>query len=373
MPNSSDNLLYEVALSLVPGVGAVTARQLISYGGNAEAVWQMPKAKLLKIPQVGPHIARQMEAADYLTQAGRIIDEARKQKVELLSYSSAQYPKRLLHIPDAPLVLYYKGTADLNALRTVAIVGTREATAYGKLFVEKLIQDLLPYKPVIISGLAYGIDIAAHRESLRQGLTTIGIMANGIDIVYPALHKNTAQEMLQAGGLLTENPFGTKPDAARFPARNRIIAGMADAVVVVEARNKGGAIITAKVANDYHKEVFALPGNINQPASQGCNELIKTHQANLITEGQDLVMMLRWQNPTSQTNQSQTMRLPLTQLTPLEQQIISFLRSKPARKALLDELIQHTGLTLPQLSSLLLSLELQGVLCALPGQSYELL
>jgi DNA processing protein len=253
-----------LALHFIPGIGDYTLRQLISYSGSAEKVFKTPKGKLLKIPGIGAVTADSIRNGKSFRRAEKEIKKAEQEDVELLFFTDKKYPSRLKSIADAPSLLYVKGQVDLENSKTVGIVGTRKATDYGKNCVEELIEGLKPHQTLIVSGLAYGIDIQAHKQAVKHGLPTVGIMGSGIDVIYPAAHKETAKKMLSNGGLITENPFGTNPDAHNFPARNRIIAGLSDALVVVEAAEKGGALITAEISNSYNKDVFAFPGNIGQ-------------------------------------------------------------------------------------------------------------
>src|SRR5690606_16227964 len=209
-------------------------------------------------------------------------------------YTDKNYPTRLKQINDAPSLLYVKGNVDFENQKMVAIVGTRKATEYGKRCVEDLVAELVPHRATIVSGLAYGIDIHAHKQAVKNDLPTFGVMGSGMDIIYPSAHKETAKKMFANGGLITEHPFGTKPDAHNFPARNRIVAALSDAVIIVEAAAKGGALITADIANSYNKDVFAMPGNLRQSHSAGCNNLIKSNRAHLLTSVKDLEYIMNW-------------------------------------------------------------------------------
>jgi len=367
--------LAEIALSLIEGVGGATGRQLISYGQSAEAVFQMPVAKLLKIPQIGEVLANRISQAEakVWVEAEKQVAWAEKLGVQCIPYFDERYPAMLKQAPDAPLILYQMGASAWQRPRTIAIVGTRQATNYGKDFVASFIRDLMPYQPVVVSGLAYGIDIAAHRACLAHQITTVAVLANGLDKVYPPQHHATAQQIVQQhGALLSESPLGTKPDAARFPARNRIIAGLVEAVVVVEAKPEGGAIITAEIANSYDREVFALPGSIHQETSAGCNHLIKTHQARLLTDVRDLVYILNWDKPVAPQNTQATLAFDLDTLGEAEQQVVKHLAKQPQQIILLDDLSWALQMPTAALSALLLQLELQGWVKTLPGKQYAL-
>ncbi|MCU0446481.1 MAG: DNA-processing protein DprA [Microscillaceae bacterium] len=371
----SEFSLYEIALTLIDNVGSVTAKQLISYSGSAEAVFKLTEGKLLKIPQVGIYTGKAIvqQGTEALKQAEKIIEQAIKNEVKILNYYDAQYPSRLKSLYDSPLILYYKGVANLNHPKMIGIVGTREATDYGKTITEQIVEGLRSHNPLIISGLAYGIDVMAHRASLKHQLGTIGVMASGLDIIYPLTHQKIAWQMAEEnGGLLSENPFGTKPDAMRFPARNRIIAGLADALIVVEAKSKGGALITAEFANNYHKDVFAVPGNLTQKSSEGCNWLIRNHQANLFTSVIDLEYYLKWD--ASKPSASPQMQLNFAELglSTSEKQIWEALKNAPANTMTLDEIGTRLQMSVAQINADLLNLELLGLIKALPGKKFGL-
>ncbi|OON69482.1 DNA-processing protein DprA [Hymenobacter sp. CRA2] len=371
MNNTSTNpdFLSEVALTLLPGVGPLVTRQLIAYLGSAQNVLDAPPAKLLKVPGVGPALVNVLRnAAPALRQAEQMLRRAEKDGVQLLYYTRPDYPARLRPVPDAPALLYYQGTADLNAPRTLAVVGTRQATDYGREQTEKLIKGVAPYQPLIVSGLAYGIDIVAHRAALQEGLPTIGVMATGLDIIYPAAHRRTAEKMLEQGGLLTEFPFGTQPDKYNFPARNRIIAGLTDATVVVEAAKKGGALITAELAQDYNREVLAVPGRLDQPASEGCNHLIRNQQAVIYTGPQDVEQLLNWDGALQPTPAAPS--LNPADFSPDEFRLLEVLLAHKEKQ--IDELSWQAQLPINQVSTLLLGLEFRGVVRALPGKKFAL-
>lgn len=371
MNNSS---LYSIALNLVDKVGGVKARQLLSYCGSAEAVFSTPKAKLLKIPMVGDKIVSLIMQKDILQQAEAEVKKAEKQGVKIVAYTDAHYPIRLKQYADAPFVFYIKGNVNLNAERAVAIVGTRAATEYGKTFTEELVKELKPYQPLIVSGLAYGIDIAAHQASLKYGLPTIGVMASGIDVIYPATHQGTARQMTQQqGGIMTEARFGMQPDARKFPARNRIIAALADAVVVVEAKASGGALITANIANDYHKDVFAVPGDIHRKTSEGCNNLIKQHKAHLMTAAKDIAYIMNWEVDGKNKSAQQSLLFNALPEHPEEKEIVVLLQKQPNQTLSLDEISWKLKMPLSKVSATLLSLELQGYLKSLPGKKFTLI
>jgi DNA processing protein len=360
-----------LALHSLSGVGDYLLKQLVSYCGSAEQVFKTPKGKLLKIPGVGEVTAESIRTGKTFEKAEKEMAKAEKSNTEILFYTDKKYPHRLKQIEDAPALVYFQGNANLNHPKTVAIVGTRQATSYGKGIVEQIIKDLVPHQPLIISGLAYGIDIHAHKQSLKNNLSTIGIMGSGMDVIYPSAHKDTAKKMLEQGGLLTENNFGTKPDAHNFPARNRIIAGMSDALIVVEAAEKGGALITAEIANTYNKDVFAVPGSIGETYSEGCNKLIRTNKANLFSSVKDLEYIMNWSAENVEAKRIKPAQIDLGQFEPDEQIVIKVLQEKNA-SVMIDELTIKTSLSPSLLASLLLNLEFKNVVKSLPGKRFGL-
>lgn len=358
-----------MALHMVPGVGDVLIKQLVSHCGSAQQVFRQSKARLLNIPGIGIITADAIEQGKTFYSAEREFRKAESEDTRVLFFTDKAYPARLKNLDDAPTLLYVKGNINLNPLKVVAIVGTRQATTYGKAQVEHLIEDLAPHQALIVSGLAYGIDIHAHKLALRHGLPTLGVLGSGMDIIYPSGHQDTARKMVNQGGLVTENHFGTKPDAHNFPARNRIIAGLCDALIVVEAAQKGGALITAEIANSYNKDVFAIPGNLGQTYSEGCNKLIKINKASLITSVKDLEYLMNWNLP-GDLPQSQLV-LDLPQFEEDEQRIIDVLHQRKG-PMMIDEISLRTGMGQGILASLLLTLEFKNTVMSLPGKMYQL-
>lgn len=359
-----------LALHFVPGIGDFLVKQLVSYCGSATAVFKMTKGKLMKIPGIGETSATAIRTHQPFKEAEDELKRAQKENVQIFFYLDQGFPQRLKLFDDCPSILYLKGHVDINAKKTVGIVGTRQATVYGKEVVENLVDGLVPYQPLIISGLAYGIDIHAHKQALKNNLPTLGVMGSGIDIIYPAAHRETAHKMLDNGGLVSENPFGTKPDAHNFPARNRIIAALADALVVVEAAERGGALITAEIANNYNKDVFAVPGAIGQVYSEGCNKLIKINKAHLITGVKDIAYIMNWNvdKPAAKTGGDQ---LNLALYDADEQCVLALLKGKNGPMAI-DELSRKSSLSPSVLASLLLNLEFKDAVRSMPGKLYKL-
>lgn len=359
-------MLYNVAIGLVPKVGDKLTKYLISYLGSAENVFKANKKKLMSVPGIGSGVADEiLNSKEILLKAEEIIKTAEKSNAQILFYTDANYPKRLKELADAPTLLYYNGSANLNAARTISIVGTRNASEYGKAITEKIVSELASYNVVVISGLAYGIDIAAHKACIKHGVPTIGVMGSGLDIIYPAQHKKTAEEMIANGGLLTENTFGVKPDAPRFPERNRIIAGLGDALIVVETAEKGGTLITAEIAYSYNKEIYAVPGNLGVKSSEGSNKLIVQQKAQIFLSVEQIVNDLHWNSDYQQPSKPN-----LPELT--DEELIIYNCILKNNEILIDDLAWKTQINISKLSSILLTMEFQGILKPLPGKRIKL-
>lgn len=362
-------LLHQIALSCLPGIGSVLARNLLSFCGDAEGVFQLKSRQLAQIPGIGPKtipLFKDYSAA--LRRAEQELNFIDKYKIKTFFLTDADYPKRLRNCADAPVILYFKGNADLNVPRVLSIVGTRNATDYGKEICKTLIEDIKVHQPLIVSGLAYGIDSHAHKESLKCELATVGVLAHGLDRIYPAQHRNMAEKMLECGGLITEFMSGTIPDRENFPKRNRIIAGLSDLTIIVEANIKGGALITAELANSYNRDVFAYPGRVNDEFSQGCNFLIKTNRANLMTKVSDLEYIMGWTRNAELVQQGQ-LSLPID-LTADEQIIANVLLAKGSLG--IDDLAILTGFQQSRLVVTVLGMEMQGTILSLPGKVYKI-
>ena len=363
----NDDIFYQVALTLIPKVGAVTARNLMSYCGGARAVFEATEKELKGVPGIGAQLLHNIRNSDALFMAERELDFIEAHGIQVLFYTDPGYPQRLRHLPDSPPLLYYKGNADLNAKRTVAIVGTRRPSPQGVHFCEELVEGLKPYNATVVSGLAFGIDIAAHRACIANEVPTVGCVAHGLERIYPAQHTYSALEMIENGGLLSEYPSQTKPDRERFPMRNRIIAGLCDALIVVETQRQGGSMISAKMANDYHRDVFAVPGRIRDRSSAGCNLLIKSHRANLLENVDDLAYVMRWEKSDVQQG---IQRELFPDLTPGEETIVALLKQQDLLPV--DQISAATQQSNSELAALLLGLEFKGVVRTLPGKRYTL-
>ncbi len=367
-------LLYNIALTLIPGVGDVLAKNLISYCGSAQAIFRSPKQKLVKIPGVGAKIAQAISGQNVLERAEAEIEFIEKNNIEPIFYLDDAYPVRLKHCHDSPILLYYKGNADLNRSHVISIVGTRKASAYGKIVCEQIVEALSAYQVLIVSGLAYGIDICAHKAALRQQMDTIGVLGHGLDRIYPYRHNEDARKMIMQGGLLTEFPSQTKPDRENFPRRNRIVAGMSDATLVIETAKKGGAMITAHIAHSYNRDVFAIPGRIKDGLSAGSNQLIKSNIAALVESVEDIVYAMGWEQPATADipagEGQQLQKSLLLNMSQEEKNILEIL--KDHADAGIDEIIFRSQMSTSTVASVLLNLECSGIIKALPGKRYQL-
>ncbi|MCZ4244322.1 DNA-processing protein DprA [Pedobacter punctiformis] len=360
--------LHKIALTFIKTVGPATAKNLLAYCGSAENVFSATKRQLLQVPGVGEKTVEAILGTNALKRAEEELEFVEKHGIEVLFFSDENYPKRLKNCFDSPILLYFKGKADLNHKRIVSVVGTRNATAYGKALCQQLIETLTAYNVLVVSGLAYGIDVSAHKECIHNQIPTIGVLGHGLDRLYPKAHKSVAQNMVLNGGLLTEFPILTNPDRQNFPQRNRIIAGMSDVTVIVEASKKGGALITAEIANSYNKDVYAFPGRTNDAFSEGCNFLIKTNRAGLINHARDLIYYLGWDDEISEKKPRLQTTLQLD-LTPNEQKVVDVLQQ--GQKAI-DELAIELDIQQSKLAIVVLTLEMQGIIVSLPGKIYKM-
>jgi DNA processing protein len=364
MPN---DLLYRIALTLIPNIGCVHAKTLLEHFQDAESIFKASVKKLSLVENIGEVKAKAIKSFNDFSQAEEEIEFIEKYKIQPLFITDYGYPKRLLNCYDPPTLLYYRGNADLNSSKIISIIGTRNNTDYGKQVTEKLIADLAEQNISIVSGLAFGIDAIAHKAALQNSLPTIGVLAHGLDTIYPQQHKALAKEMLMHGGLLTEMRNKTKPDKHNFPKRNRIVAGMADATIVVETALKGGSMITAQLANNYNRDVFAFPGKITDNKSAGCNYLIKQNYAALLTEAEQLVDSLGWQQKKIKPKPQRELFI---ELSTDEKIIVDILKEKDSIH--LDELFLNSGLSSSAIAASILNLELQNIVLSLPGKMYKL-
>jgi DNA processing protein len=365
-------LIYNIGITLLPGVGAITAKNLIAYCGSAEAVFSEKRSRLEKIPGVGTVAADTISNSaiqkDALERAEEEIRFIEKENVKPLFFTDDDFPKRLKECADSPVMLYTKGIMDLNATRIVSIVGSRKSTSYGKKICEQVVDAFSSYNVLILSGMAYGIDICAHRASLKNNIATVGVLAHGLDNLYPAEHYNTSEKMLENGGLASEFMSNTKMNPEYFPRRNRIVAGMADATIVIEATVKSGALITAELANSYDRDVFAVPGRLDDPSSEGCNLLIRANKAMLMMSAEDVIRAMNWDTETKKSKERQ--QVLFAHLSAEEETLVNILKQK--EKAHVDDISIASGLAMSRISALLLNLEFSGVIKSLPGKVYVL-
>lgn len=369
MQAPANEIVYRIGLTLLEGIGDVLAKNLLAYCGSAEAIFKAKKSQLEKIPGIGTvNAGKIFHHKQVLLRAEQEANFADKYHIRTLFVTDDDFPQRLKHCHDSPILLYYKGTADLNSERIIGVVGTRTPTDHGRMLTEKMIADLADTGALIVSGLAYGIDYTAHKAAYAHKLDTVGVLAHGLDRMYPQAHRHFAKEMMSQGGLLTDFMSETKPDKENFPKRNRIVAGMCDALVVMESKKDGGSLITATIANSYNKDVFAFPGRPGDVASEGCNGLIKTNKAGLIESAADLLYMMGWdQMPVEKPKQ----QIPLSiSLSDEEQRIMAAFGEK--QEVLhIDEVCKATSLTVGKVSTLLLQLEFSNMVRSLPGKMYR--
>lgn len=368
LPSETMSLLHQVALTFVKNIGPTLAKSLTAHFGGAEQIFNAPKGKLLKVPGIGEKTVSQLDFGVALKKAEHELKFIEKNGIEVIFYTDSRYPKRLKNCNDSPVLLYAKGKADLNMQHVVSIVGTRNATEYGKQLCRQLIEELQQHNILVVSGLALGIDVAIHKECLKQNVPTVGVVGHGLDRMYPSQNRATADKMLENGGLLSEYPSGTIPDRENFPQRNRIVAGMADATIVVEAGIKGGALITAEIANSYNRDVFAFPGRLGDEYSEGCNFLIRNNKAQLLTCAADLAFSLGWEKEETTKSPVEQFILPFD-LTQDESLIITLLRENKTPLAI-DDLSIKAKMTTSKLAMNLLNMEMQGYIRGLPGKMY---
>jgi DNA processing protein len=365
----NNDLLYQIALTLVPNIGDVHAKTLISIYGTAEAVFKAKKKELEHIEGIGTVRAKSIKDLFDFSIAEEEIRFIEKYKITPLFITDDDYPKRLLNCFDSPALLYFRGNADLNSSKIISIVGTRNNSGYGKTVCEKFIEELTAENILIVSGLAFGIDTIAHKAALKNNLETVAVLAHGLDRIYPEQNKSLAKQITGHGGLLTDFISNTNPDKQNFPKRNRIVAGMCDAVVVIESSKKGGSLITAELGNGYNKDVFAIPGRTNDSKSEGCNYLIKTNKAALINSADDLLEFMNWK-PTAKPSPKKQKEL-FIELSPDEKIVVGILQEKDGMH--IDELYFKSGLSSSAIAAALLMMEMQGVVISLPGKIYKLL
>ncbi|MDR2962315.1 MAG: DNA-processing protein DprA [Bacteroidales bacterium] len=361
----AENTLYFVALSMIPGIGPLLARQLISYVGSAEGIFKEKPQNLAKIPKIGEGLAHEIATANTLHQAERELQFCEKNHIRIFLFSDEEYPYRLKNCEDAPLFFFAKGSVDFNAPKIVSIVGTRNVTDYGKQLCKDFVEKIAVHNPIIVSGLAFGVDICAHKAALDVGLHTIAVLPTQFTQVTPPQHIDYVQKIVQQGAAITEIHTQQKYDAGLYVRRNRIIAGLSDVTIVVESKKKGGALITAEFANQYNREVCTFPGNVGNKTSEGCNALIKHNKATLIEHAADVERLLNWDK-----KKKPVQRQMFVDLTAEEKRIVELLTTY--KKLPIDTLAEETNIPMNKISPLLLNLEFAGIITALPGKQYAI-
>jgi DNA processing protein len=366
---TQNDLLHQLALTEVPHIGPVQAKILMEHFEHAADVFKAPVGQLTRLEGIGKVRAESIKSFKAFAAAEEEMRFMEKYKITPLFLKDSAYPQRLLNCYDPPTLLFYRGEADLNRSRQVAVIGTRHKTDYGRHLAEQLVKDLAPYEVTIVSGLALGIDTIAHKASLKNQTPTVAVLAHGLDKLYPQENVSLAKDIVKrGGGLLTEFRRKTKPDKHHFPTRNRIVAGMCDATVVVETDVKGGSMITAELANGYNRDVFAFPGKVTDNKSAGCNLLVKTNKAMLLTDAQQLAEIMGWA-PVN-TPQPIPQKAMFVDLNDDEKKILSLLQEK--EQVPIDELNLKSGLSVSGVAAAVLNLELKNIIQSLPGKRYSL-
>ncbi|SFA98055.1 DNA processing protein [Flavobacterium swingsii] len=361
-------LHYLLALQKVEGVGDIMAKKLLNHCGSAEAIFTTKTSQLATIDGIGRVLLNNLKNKTIFGQAEKELKYIQNNNINVSYFKDDNYPERLKHCVDGPVLLFTAGNINLKQKRIISIVGTRQITSYGIDFCKKLIADLAPLDPIIVSGFAYGVDIVAHQAALENNLQTIGVLAHGLNQIYPKTHKKYMSKVEENGGFMTEFWSNSSPERENFVRRNRIVAGISEATIVIESADSGGSLITANLANDYNRDVFAVPGRISDKYSQGCNNLIKTQRAHLLSSAADLVYILNWElEKKEKTIQKQL----FVSLEPEEQLIYDFLQNNG--KELMDTIAIECNFPIFKLSSLLLNMELKGVMRPLPGKLFEII
>lgn len=362
-----------IALQHIPGIGSITAKRLLESMGSATQIFAQRTELPRLVPHVQPSLVKALDCPAAHRRAEQELEFITKHHITCIGYHDEAYPTRLRECDDAPSLLYYRGNTTFNPRRVVSIIGTRKCTDYGRDLCECFVRDLAALIPdvLIVSGLAYGIDVCAHRAALKYNLPTVGVLAHGLDRIYPSAHRNIAAQMTQCGGLLTEYPSFTEPERQNFLQRNRIVAGMADATIVIESAAKGGALVTASIAGSYGRDCFAFPGRIHDTASAGCHRLIRHHQAALITSAADFIEAMMWDTPSGGRPEAIQQTL-FPDLTDEEARIVALLEQH-ADGLHINTLVTESDIPINRLSALLFELELRGIVRPLAGSCYKLI
>jgi len=366
--NNSDTLFYILALVRTEGIGDTFARKLLSIFGSAENVFSANKQDFRSVSRLPENSIHHILNKSSFEKTEVEIAFIQRQNIKVYYIENDDYPEKLKHCPDAPVLLFSKGNTNLNERKVLSIVGTRQITNYGVSFCNELIEELTPINPIIVSGFALGTDICAHLSAIENGLQTIGVLAHGFDRIYPNSHKKYTKKMQEKGGFLTEFWSGSVPERENFIRRNRIVAGISDATIIIESPAKGGSLITANLANDYSREVFAVPGKTTDFYSQGCNNLIKTQKANLLNSTNDILYMMNWDLQTKKTKSIQ--KKLFIELNTEEQKIYDYLNQNG--KELLDLIAKNCKIPVYKVASILFDLEMKEIVRPLPGKMFEL-
>ena len=362
----SEKLLAILRLQATKNVGDILAKKLIATVGSVENVFLEKKNSLHKINGIGTQITQHLFNESNLKKAAKEFEYILQNNVAFSYFLDDDYPQNLKHCVDAPILIFKDGNLNLNNNRVISIVGTRNMSSYGRDFCNQLIEDIKEYNPIIVSGFAYGVDICAHKAAIKNNLQTIAVLAHGLDEIYPKTHKKYIHEVNNNGGFITEFWHDEQPMRENFLKRNRIVAGLSKATIIIESAEKGGSLVTADIANSYNRDVFALSGRATDVYSKGCNNLIKNNQAHLLTSAEDIVKMLNWDTQQVTTPKQKEL---FVELKPSEQKIYDYLQQNG--KQLLDDIALNCELPTYQLSSILIQLELKGIIKPLPGKMFE--
>lgn len=365
---NDQELFYLLALLKVDGVGDIMGKKLLNSFVNAENIFKAKNTQLAAVDGIGSILLKNLKDKSVFEKAEKELEFIKKNNISVSFFQDEMYPERLKHCIDGPILIFTAGNIDLKNRKIISIVGTRQITSYGTEFCKKLIEDLAPLDPVIVSGFAYGVDIVAHQFAMDHNLQTIGVLAHGLNQIYPRTHKKYMSKMEENGGFISEFWSDTNPDKERFVRRNRIVAGMTEATIVIESADKGGSLITANMANEYNRDVFAVPGRVTDKYSQGCNNLIKTQKANVLTNAADLVYILNWDIKEKPKNIQKQLFI---ELEPDEQKIYDFLLKNG--KELLDTIAIQCGFPIFRMSGILINMELKGIIRPLPGKLFEVI
>jgi DNA processing protein len=360
------DLFHLLALQRVEGVGDIIAKKLITHFGDAESVFKAKAIQLSSIDGVGSVLLKNLKDKSVFEKANKELEFIMSNDIDVTYFQDKKYPERLKHCIDGPILLFSSGNINLENKKIISIVGTRQITSYGIEFCRKLMEDLAPLDPIIVSGFAFGVDIVAHQFAMENNLQTIGIVAHGLNQIYPKMHKKYVAKVEQNGGFMSEFWSSSNPDKENFVRRNRIVAGMSEATIVIESADRGGSLITANIASDYNRDVFAVPGRVTDKYSQGCNNLIKTQKANVLTSAADLIYILNWDlDKEIKPIQKQL----FVTLDNDEQKVYDYLLK--TGKEVMDSIALHCDFPIYRISGLLLNMELKGLIRPLPGKLFE--